>query len=169
MLSPEQAAALGARELDFGLLLPPVDGEVDLEHFVVQRERFVAALPSRHRLARGAGRLALSQLAGEPFVMVPRHIAPGLYDIVRGLAARAGIPLNVAQEAIQMQTVVSLVSSGLGVAIVPASVSNLGRRGVAYRELADRHPRLDLWLAWPRGALSAAARDFVAHARRSAQ
>jgi DNA-binding transcriptional LysR family regulator len=97
--------------------------------------------------------------------MVPREIAPGLYDVVRGLAARAGIALNVAQEAIQMQTVVSLVSSGLGVAIVPASVSNLGRRGVAYRELADRHPRLDLWLAWPRGTLSAAARDFIMRAR----
>ena len=169
MLSPEQAAALGARELDFGLLLPPVDGEAGLEHLVVQRERFVAALPSRHRLAREAGRLAVGKLAGEPFVMVPREIAPGLYDIVRGLAARAGIPLNVAQEAIQMQTVVSLVSSGLGVAIVPASVSNLGRRGVAYRELADRHPRLDLWLAWPRCVLPAAARDFVAHARRATQ
>jgi len=168
MLSPEQAAALGAGELDFGLLLPPVDGAADLEHLVVQRERFVAALPARHRLARESGPLAVGELAGEPFVMVPREIAPGLYDIVRGLAARAGIPLNVAQEAIQMQTVVSLVSSGLGVAVVPASVSNLGRRGVAYRELADRHPRLDLWLAWPRGALSAAARDFVTHARRSA-
>ena len=168
MLSPEQAAALAAGELDFGLLLPPVDGEAALEHLVVQRERFLVALPSRHRLAREAGRLAVSELAGEPFVMVPRDIAPGLYDMVRGLAARAGIPLNVAQEAIQMQTVVSLVSSGLGVAIVPASVSNLGRRGVAYRELADRHPRLDLWLAWRRGALSAAARDFITHARRGA-
>jgi DNA-binding transcriptional LysR family regulator len=168
MLSPDQATALGAGELDFGLLLPPVDGAADLERVVVQRERFVAALPSRHRLAREPGRLAVSELAGEPFVMVPREIAPGLYDIGRGLAARAGIPLNLAQEAIQMQTVVSLVSSGLGVAIVPASVSNLGRRGVAYRELADRHPRLDLWLAWPRGALSAAARDFVTHARRGA-
>jgi DNA-binding transcriptional LysR family regulator len=165
MLSPEQAAALGAGELDFGLLLPPVTGEAGLEHIVVQRERFVAALPSRHRLARDGGRLTVSELAGEPFVMVPREIAPGLYDIVHGLAARAGIPLNVAQEAIQMQTVVSLVSSGLGVAIVPASVANLGRRGVVYRELADRHPRLDLWLAWPRGTLAAAARDFVAHAR----
>ena len=165
MLSPEQAAALASGELDFGLLLPPVTGEGALEHVVVQRERFVAALPSRHRLARGPDKLAVSELGGEPFVMVPRDIAPGLYDIVRGLAARAGIPLNVAQEAIQMQTVVSLVSSGLGVAIVPASVANLGRRGVAYRELADRHPRLDLWLAWPRGTLSAAARDFVAQAR----
>ncbi|HXI37487.1 MAG TPA: LysR family transcriptional regulator, partial [Burkholderiales bacterium] len=119
MLSPEQAAALGAGELDFGLLLPPVEGAAELEHLVVQRERFVAALPARHRLARESGRLAVSELAGEPFVMVPREIAPGLYDIVRALAARAGIPLSVAQEAIQMQTVVSLVSSGLGVAIVP--------------------------------------------------
>jgi len=167
MLSPEQAAALASGELDFGLLLPPVTGEAALEHLVVQRERFVAALPARHRLARDGSRLAVSALAGEPFVMVPREIAPGLYDIVRGLAARAGVALNVAQEAIQMQTVVSLVSSGLGVAIVPASVANLGRRGVVYRELAGRHPRLDLWLAWPRGTLVAAARDFVAHARRT--
>ena len=165
MLSPEQAIALGAGELDFGLLLPPVAGGERLDHLVVQRERFVAALPARHRLARGSGRLAIGALAGEPLVMVPREIAPGLYDIVTGLAARAGISLNVAQEAIQMQTVVSLVSSGLGAAIVPASVANLGRRGVTYRELADRHPRLDLWLAWPRGALPAAAREFVAQAR----
>lgn len=169
MLSPEQAAALASGELDFGLLLPPVSGATRLEHLVVQRERFVAALPSKHRLARVTGKLAVSELAGEPFVTVPREIAPGLYDILRGLAARAGISLNVAQEAIQMQTVVSLVSSGLGVALVPASVANLGRRGVSYRELADRHPRLDLWLAWPRGALAAPAREFLAHARQIAR
>jgi DNA-binding transcriptional LysR family regulator len=166
MLSPEQAGALAAGELDFGLLLPPVAGVEDLEHIVVQRERFVAALPSRHRLAAARGRLAASALAGEPFVMVPREIAPGLYDIVTGLAARAGISLNVAQEAIQMQTVVSLVSSGLGVAIVPGSIANLGRRGVVYRELADAHPRLDLWLAWRRAELGPAAREFLALARR---
>jgi DNA-binding transcriptional LysR family regulator len=166
MLSPEQAAALVAGDLDFGFLLPPVAGAARLDYLVVQRERFVAALPARHRLARVPGRLAVSELAGEPLVMIPREIAPGLYDILTGLAARAGISFNVAQEAIQMQTVVSLVSSGLGAAIVPASVANLGRRGVAYRELADRHPRLDLWLAWPRAALGTAARDFLAHARR---
>ena len=169
MLSPEQASALAAGELDFGLLLPPVAGSERLEHLVVQRERFVAALPSRHPLARAKGPLPLGELAGEPLVMVPREIAPGLYDIVTGLAARAGISLNVAQEAIQMQTVVSLVSSGLGAAIVPASVANLGRRGVSYRELADRHPRLDLWLAWPLGMQSAAAREFAAHARQLAR
>ena len=168
MLSPDQAGALAAGELDFGLLLPPLE-VAGLEHVTVQRERFVAALPARHPLAAGRGRIAMSALAGESFVMVPREIAPGLYDIVAGLAERAGFTLNVAQEAIQMQTVVSLVSSGLGAAIVPASLANLGRRGVVYRPLADRHPALELWLAWRRGALSAAARDFVAHARRLAE
>lgn len=169
MLSPEQAAALAAGELDFGLLLPPVAETAALEHMVVQRERFVVALPQSHRAASGRGRLRLKELAGEPFVMVPREIAPGLYDIVAALAERAGFSLNVAQEAIQMQTVVSLVSSGLGAAIVPASVSNLGRRGVVYREIADPHPRLDVWLAWPRGETGSAAREFIALAKRAAR
>lgn len=172
MLSPEQSQALAAGELDFGLLLPPVPEASGLEHIVVQRERFVAALPARHRLARGRGKLALTELSGEPMVMVPREIAPGLYDIVAGMAARAGVALQVAQEAIQMQTVVSLVSSGLGAAIVPGSVANLGRRGVVYREISDSHPKLDVWLAWPRGSAGtpagAAAREFLALARRRA-
>lgn len=163
MLSPEQAAALAAGALDFGLLLPPVEGA--LQHLVVQRERFVAALPARHRLTAARGRIAMRALAEERFVMVPREIAPGLYDIVSGLAARAGFTLNVAQEAIQMQTVVSLVSSGLGVAIVPACLANLGRRGVIYRPIADRHPTLELWLAWRAGGPGAAGREFVSLAR----
>ena len=167
MLSPDQAAALAAGELDFGLLLPPVAG-ADLEHLVVQRERFLAALPARHRLARTGGRIALRELADEAFVMAPRDIAPGLHDIVSTLAARAGFAPRVAQEAIQMQTVVSLVSSGLGVALVPASMAKLGRHGVRYRELKDAHPRLDLWLAWRRGTLGAAGREFLLHARRIA-
>jgi DNA-binding transcriptional LysR family regulator len=166
MLSPEQAAALAGGTLDFGLLLPPA-GET-LEHLLVQRERFVAALPSRHPLAAQRGRIAMRALAGERFVVVPREIAPGLYDIVSGLAARAGFALNVAQEAIQMQTVVSLVSSGLGAAIVPACLANLGRKGVIYRPIADRHPSLELWLAWRHGALSPAGREFVALAHRMA-
>jgi DNA-binding transcriptional LysR family regulator len=168
MLSPDQAAALAAGELDFGLLLPPVAG-ADLEHIVVQRERFVVAMPARHRLARLRGRLAMRELAAESFVMVPRENAPGLYDMIAALATRAGFAPRVAQEAIQMQTVVSLVSSGMGVAVVPASIANLGRRGVAYRQIADPHPRLELWLAWRRGALGAAAREFVLHARRIAR
>lgn len=167
MLSPEQLVGLMLGDLDFGLLVPPVTHS-DLEYLVVQRERFVATLPSSHRLARGASRIAVRQLAREPFVMVPRELAPRLHDIITAVTAQAGFSPHIAQEAIQMQTVVSLVSSGLGVALVPASVAKLGRQGVVYREIADPHPRLDIWLAWRQGSLGAAGAQFVKEARRLA-
>jgi hypothetical protein len=36
---------------------------------------------------------------------------------------------------------------------------------VVYRPIADRHPALELWLAWRVGALGAAGRELVALAR----
>jgi DNA-binding transcriptional LysR family regulator len=61
-----------------------------------------------------------------------------------------------------MQTVVSLVSSGLGVAIVPASLLNLRRKGVVYRPVRDPHPKIELRLAWRRNPRAAALKQFVA-------
>jgi DNA-binding transcriptional LysR family regulator len=51
------------------------------------------------------------------------------------LCRREGFEPQVAQEATQMQTIVSLVSAGLGVAIVPASIQKLHRARVLYRAL----------------------------------
>src|SRR3989454_8173495 len=72
MLSPEQAAALAAGDLDFGLLLPPVSGAAGLEHLLVQRGRFVVALPSRHRLAGGGGKVGGRAPAGRGAVLRAR-------------------------------------------------------------------------------------------------
>jgi hypothetical protein len=55
------------------------------------------------------------------------------------------------------------------VAVVPGSLANLGRRGVVYRNLADRHPLLELRLAWRRGTGGAAALEFIAQAQRLAK
>src|SRR6476660_3357725 len=165
MLSPEQLTALASKELDVGLVIPPLSGQ-EFEHLVLQRERFVVALPAGHLLARGRGPLEACRLAPEPFVQVPRERSPGLHDKISRLTAAAGFVPHVAQEAIQMQTVVSLVSSGLGVALVPSSVANLGRQGVVYRPLSDAHDPLEIWLVWRRGHLGFAASGFVAHARR---
>src|SRR5437763_92795 len=160
------AAALHVSQPPLSRAIRALEGTLGVALFARTRRRVELTRAGARLLEEaGRGKLAVSALAGEPFVMVPREIAPGLYDSVTGLAARAGISLNVAQEAIQMQTVVSLVSSGLGAAIVPASVANLGRRGVAYRELADRHPRLDVWLAWRKEMLDAPAREFISLAR----
>ena len=47
-----------------------------------------------------------------------------------------------------MHTIVSMVSGSLGVALVPASVMALGRRGVVYRPLRGDKPRVATVAVW---------------------
>ncbi len=70
--------------------------------------------PAQHPLARARGPLALARLSDSPFILFPRHMAPGLYDDVVSFCRQAGFSPRVEQEAVQMQTIVSLVSAGLG-------------------------------------------------------
>lgn len=165
LVTEAQLEALANGDLDLGFMLPPLPAR-DVVSIVVNREPLVVALPATHRLARERGPLSVRGLADDPFVMVPANLARGLSDVVLGLCARAGFAPRVAQEAVQMQTVVSLVSSGLGVTIVPASLLNLRRSGVVYRTVRDVHPRIELRLAWRRDAKSGALGRFVELAKR---
>jgi phosphatidylglycerol:prolipoprotein diacylglycerol transferase len=73
--------------------------------------------------------LPLGRVLAEPLVIFPRRIVPSLHDAIFGLYHAAGRSPQVAQEAIQMQTIVNLVSAGLGVAWVPESVRQFQRLG----------------------------------------
>ena len=165
LVTESQLEALGAGDLDLGFVLPPLPAR-DVDSITVNREPLVVALPGRHALARERGPLGVRALAEEPFVMVPANLARGLSEVVLGVCARAGFAPRITQEAVQMQTVVSLVSSELGVAIVPASLLNLRRSGVVYRPVRDRHPRIELRLAWRRDARSVPLARFVELAKR---
>jgi hypothetical protein len=68
-------------------------------------------------------------------VIFPRTITPSLFDAVLAFYHRHGATPAIAQEAIQMQTIVNLVSAGIGIAWVPRSVMQLQRPGVVYRRL----------------------------------
>jgi DNA-binding transcriptional LysR family regulator len=67
----------------------------------------------------------------------------------------------VEQEAVQMQTIVSLVSSGLGVALIPASLRHLGRTAVVYRSLSETSPSTEIALAWRARDTRAALQRFL--------
>jgi len=157
---------LGGR-IDVGFVLPPID-EPALQSACIVREPLVAALPERHPLARRAGKLALANLKDAPFILFPRPMAPGLYDDVVSFCRAAGFSPRVEQEAVQMQTIVSLVSAELGVALIPASLTNLRRTGVTYKALREQSPLIEIHLAWRRGDDLPALRVFVDLALRSA-
>ena len=156
-------------EIDAGILLGPlVDapaGGVAPESLVYQRlqaEALVLALPDSHARAKAKGPVALSGFAAEAFISFPRQIAPRLHDAIVGACGAAGFSPRIVQEAIQMQTIISLVSAGMGVALVPESLMSLKRPGVVYRKLRGKRTiALELGLAWRRDNPSAALQRFV--------
>jgi len=161
-----QLRELHEGRIDAGMLLAPVD-DAALAMLPLLREPLVAALPADDLLARPRAPLSLASLTGRPFVIFPRSAAPGLYDAIIEFCRQAGFTPRIAQEAIQMQTIVSLVSAGLGVALVPASLRDMRRRGVVYRQLRQASPLLTILLAWRAASRSACLAQFVATARAS--
>ena len=128
-----QRALFARGELDAGLVLhSPGAAPPELARLAVGEEPLVLALPERHPLAQ-APRLAWAEVLAEPLVIFPRRIVPSLHDAIFALYHAAGRVPVVAQEAIQMQTIVNLVWGGLGVAWVPESVTQFRREGVVYR------------------------------------
>lgn len=157
-----QLAAFASNEIDAGFVLhaeaaaPP-----GLAAWRALSEPLVLALPESHGLA-ARRRIGFEHLAGAPLVMFPRRIAPSLYDAILGGYRAHGATPEIAQEAIQMQTIVNLVSAGIGLAWVPASLMQLQRPGVVYRPLAAPAPRCETSLVWQAPA-SPVVQRFVEH------
>ena len=151
--------------LDVGIVRTPLLLAHTAVLHTLQRERFIAALPTRHALA-ACERLALADLAQEPFVMYSAGEATGLHAAAMAACERAGFAPRVSQVANQVPTVVALVESGLGVALVPEAVRGLRAPEVVYRDLGDHGSgETALALAWhPEGRTPAAA-HFVELAR----
>ena len=99
-----------------------------------------------------------------PLILFPRTIAPALHDTILGCFREAGLTPVIAQEAIQMQTIIALVSAGMGMALVPESVANLQRVGVHYQILDSSNTTRDsveLGIAWRRDSNSPVTQAFL--------
>jgi DNA-binding transcriptional LysR family regulator len=154
----QQVAALAERRIDIGFVRPPFDA-AGLELEIVDREPLVAVLPAEHPLA-ARERLRLRDLAGEPFVLFPGSYGPGLRGHIVGACQAAGFNPRIVQEAIGQPTIVSLVSVGIGVSLLPAAIKQLPWQGVVYCRLEDDVPPVEMALAWRRDDDSPALRAF---------
>jgi DNA-binding transcriptional LysR family regulator len=130
----------------------------------ISSEAMVLALSAEEALA-GAPSLEAAAVLTQPLVIFPREIAPSLFDALLAFYRQHGFSPNIVQQAIQMQTIVNLVSAGIGVAWVPASVMAFQRAGVVYRPLAEAAPLCETSLIWRHGAAPTVLR-FVEHIER---
>lgn len=170
-----QVQAFARGEIDAGFMLHATGfAPTGLARCLIAQEPLVMALPEGHALV-SAPRLELDAVLAEPLVIFPRHIVPSLFDAIFALYHAAGRSPQVAQEAIQMQTIVNLVSAGLGVAWVPQSVRQFQRPGVVYRALepqkgSKKHktpdvPGCETSLVWHAESTNASLERFVGYVR----
>jgi DNA-binding transcriptional LysR family regulator len=153
----EQVEAIKARRIDLGFVRGPLR-EPELALRLVRREELLVALPTGHRLA-GRPRLALGELADDPFVLFPRDRSAAFFDQIVRLCHDAGFTPRVVQEALQLD-VVSLVAAGFGVAILPGSMRLARRPGVVFRAI-EGAPTSELLAAWRPDDTSPVLRDFL--------
>jgi len=130
------------------------------------QEDMVAAFPARHPLTRRA-RLTLKDLADETLILYRRPDGRGLYDVIIAACAEAGFSPHVGQEAPRIVSTLNLVAAGLGITIVPASLSRLPLEGVTYKPLTGRPAiKVPLNLACRADERSAATLAFIELVRR---
>lgn len=155
----EQLQAIHDGRLHVGIVRLPVDDRtVAVERIL--REPLVLAMSRGHRLST-LRTVPPRALEGERYILFPRYVAPGFYDEVVAFARRTGFSLNVTQEADHIQTNLTLIASGFGVSLMPASVQRLGHGGVTFRPLRSGIPYVELGLAYRRDSRSEVLGAFL--------
>lgn len=148
MISTEQWPLLRDGRLDLGFVYWVPDEPWAASRRVAE-DGVALALPADHPLA-ARKRIRLRDLAGQPFVQLPRWRSPRFHDLVMAATTRGGLHLRVVQEVAQEIGILGLVASGFGMALVVASWGNALPRGVVLRPVEGLRVPLALHACWRR-------------------
>ncbi|MBD2625249.1 LysR family transcriptional regulator [Trichormus variabilis] len=159
LTTSQQEQALRDSLINVGFAHPPLEDDT-LSYECIHKETLVVALSSTHLLAQ-KDYISVRSLLNEPLIMFPRYLAPGLYDRIMSLFHQANFSPNITQEAIQMQTIIGLVSAEMGVAITPSSLQNLQRSGVVYRPILEEVPLIETAIIWQQDRLTPIIENFL--------
>ena len=164
LLSNEQLVELSERRLDVGLVRP-FAARPDLTSEKLVEEHLVLALPAHHPLT-AYQTVDIHQLEGLAQIGFTATAARYFHDLIEALMLKAGVTPLIVQRATQSHTIISLVSAGLGVAVVPAASACVHREGVVYRPLcADNASKAETLLCWQPGNINPLLHNFLAMAR----
>lgn len=145
--APQQAKDLQDGTLDaafIGLAYEP-----DAAGLVKQKVmdcRFSVVLPQNHPAARKS-KVPLSMLAQDFFFSISDKSYPGASRFIASACENAGFRPKILQAAERGFTILGLVASNRGVAILPEPLKALPHPGLVFRPLQD-FPQADLFLAW---------------------
>ena len=159
LTSAQQIDALYADEIRVGLVRLPLRAP-GLRFEPLQEESFLVALPSGHPL-EALESVPLEAMVDQPLIFFTRQLMPSLHAQIVELFQRVGAFPNVVQHAVHLQTIVGLVASDVGLAILPEPAERFSREGVVYRPLDAPDATSWVGLAWVEGDESKLVKNFV--------
>ena len=134
--------------LDLGLVRTPFTGETSLIMQALEQESFVLAVPRNHPLLASGKSIALRAAEKYPFVAYNAQSVPGLNFAMNSACQQAGFSPIISQSAQQILTVLALVGSNLGIALVPSIMAKHHKnKDVQFIELIDEKKVQRLGLA----------------------
>ena len=156
--SDQLASVLHAGEIDFAGALLPVSGEFEFQP--VRREPLVALLPPGHPLADAAS-VTMLDLKDTPFVLFASGFA--LHRMVMDACRRSGFEPDIVARSGQIDFMVELVGTGLGVTFLPRMIAaRYKARGLRHVALDEPDAEWNMAMVWRRGAwLSPAAQAWL--------
>ncbi|WP_454688394.1 LysR family transcriptional regulator [Achromobacter aloeverae] len=149
-------------ELDVALVRFPVLVPTEVTLMELQKDILMLAVSADSPLAERDS-VSLREVADQPFIIYSRMLVPTMHALTMYVFEEAGIHPRIAQEAVQVQTLLSLVESGLGVALVPGLATRYAGSGVRLLHLDGQSSAINVAIALAAmpDALRPAARNFI--------
>ncbi len=138
MVTNEQLKALDARQLDLGLMRPHLP-QGELVTRLLAKEALMLAVNASDA-AQWPEEPTFACLHQKPFLMYSPYEARYFYQLLQNCFDEAGVRPDVVEYVAQIHTMLALVSSGIGVALVPESAQCLQFEGLVLRRIASDPP-----------------------------
>lgn len=162
MTVTEQIEALKNNQVDIGFSRPLPSAIAD--EFISQNmyiDRLVAIVNKHHHYAEEQA-IDLVKLKNEHFILFNRDEALGLFDEIIIRCKQSGFSPDIISQPRHMQTLVTEVAAGLGVAIAPYCVQKLYSEGCHFIDIKNLNTQIPLQLQYKKTNASATTKAFVA-------
>ncbi|MGF1702329.1 LysR family transcriptional regulator [Photobacterium makurazakiensis] len=160
MTASEQIKAFQDKQIDVGFSRPlpsPMKEQFNSMH--VYTDTWVVIVPNCHALASGPS-VNLTELEHEPIVLFNRSEAVGLFDEIITLCRQSGFSPQIVNQPTRMQTVITTVAAGLGIAIVPKCVTQLHSVGCQVIPITNLSPTIQTLLHTNKQEVTPTAQHF---------
>lgn len=153
-----QMTMLERRELDAGIWRMATEPSPGFTSLRLHESSFLVAMPEEHPLAELAA-IPLAALRNEYFVTMPSIHTD--WAFLQRVCLSAGFSPMIIREVKEPQTVLAMISMGIGITLIADSYAQMSWPGVVFRPLQERIPA-DLYIVYDQLQATPALEKLVA-------